>query len=254
MSKKLPPEAGSAMGDDDADIPIAAQVDVTGCDKIKCGICGHKATDDSPLHGLKHKAVYGSYWPWNRYNNKKDDDGVVISKAHYGKRCAICRNTYSMLGYPEKYGPIHDFVTLIAKPENFHVSRDFVRATTELIAGLNDEAEDGVRVRLKNTKDLKKRLQSIFEVEEHTDMLEDEMDFVTKEAWDEKLDGKYDPSKEVVKKFKGRATYTHGTFLVSAHHMLRSRSLAVLMNICSTASWPVPVFSCAVSFVLLGSF
>jgi len=138
-------EAASMLSRDISSWPVC----VSGCDKVKCVLCGHHVKDESVLISPLLLARYGGYFPWRKYRPIVED-GV---RRPYGKVCGISANVYTNLGLDAEHEDHKAYAEFINKPENAAEGRRFALAQEEWIKMFNEQEEGGTELRLKNPKE-----------------------------------------------------------------------------------------------------
>ena len=180
---------GHSSACDMASIPI----DFDDADLIKCNLCGHTATEDSPLTTSTSLVLSRGKWPWNYRKIKDSETGEVMSRKPVGKYCRCCNNSFGCRGLHRKHTNISEYYKHLCKPENTQESRGFAIATQEWINSVN---KDGSTTRIKNKDDFNNRITKLTsEKVETTGFRGPDWDFVCKENWEAHLDGEYDALK-----------------------------------------------------------
>lgn len=183
---------------------IKVPIDYTKAEKVICNLCGHSASEPSPLIGTMTLVHYGKNWPWIRFNPVKEGK-VTIAKRPTGKYCGCCINTFYCLGLDATHGSISDFYTHVTKSEYAHQGRSFNASQKLWIKLHNDKADEEGGPRLKGTTELmntwitlsaKKVVEEAFEAPDY--------EFVEKCAWNEDKDGPWDTSKVTTAKVFGK--------------------------------------------------
>ena len=172
-------------------------VDLTGCEDLQCDFCGEHATSPSPLVCLALRCKFGCSRPWSRYKAVKT--AGAVARKPVTRFCLVCKNTFNALGLEDKYATLACYYKHCAKVENAHLSRNFVKMVALFIKMHNDPANEGqVQLKLKTVKELSQEHQKLTTAQiQAIDFIDDSTDFVSKEAWDTELDGKWDPDKAV---------------------------------------------------------
>ena len=167
-------------------------IDLTDADQCKCYLCGGDAAAETPLSSMSTIVKYGKTRPWAKYRVIKEGK-VAVKRKPTGNYCMICRNVYNTLGLEEVHKSMPDFYSYISKTENAHVGRHFVTCQVMWVKKHNQD-EDAVR--LKGARELKDVFTKLLtkHVEESGFDCPD-WDFISKEAWDPKIDGPWDASK-----------------------------------------------------------
>ena len=114
---------------DAADLPI----DFEGADKITCNLCGHLASDPSPLTTPTTLALSMGKRPWNYRKIKHEISGEFCVRKPVGKYCRCCRNAFGAMGLHDKFSTIGDYYKHLCKPENMQESQGFANSVTEWI-------------------------------------------------------------------------------------------------------------------------
>ena len=107
----------------------------------------------------------------------------------------ICGNVYKTGGFSAQYGKITTYKKVLSRKDGAEKHKQFLAAVKEW---LRQHKEDPDRTKLKNKKSLmevQKQLKTART--QKGEFQAPEMEFVLVEDWDEKDDGKYDPSKVV---------------------------------------------------------
>ena len=195
-------------------------------DKIpQCFLCHVKAKASTPLNSGNDLDKYGGLVPWNSYRKVKDAEKVVIGKTPKGKKCLICQNCFTAIAYDVKYGTgpsnrgMGNYKKLMAKKEGVDIHNNFLASQKKWIEQHNNEPQ-GHRMSLKSKEELlsvHRRLE--IEKTRSSGFHAPKLSFVCEDAWDEKLDGKFDPSKVVeaevfgkVKRGIWKTVGRHGVF------------------------------------------
>ena len=187
------------LGDEDDASTTADQIndiDVSGCDLVKCNTCGAKACDDTPFTNPKVLKKWGNYHPWHKYDKKRSRlTGAVTAKVPKNSQCGICINTFKALGLELEHGTLGHYFKVINQPNKREEGPRFVRAVKNFIQQLNQHPD---RCRLKDKNELK----AAFTIVSAVDRMGHQDSGATKkivcvENWDEAEDGKLDQSKVV---------------------------------------------------------
>ena len=174
-------------------------VDLTGCDDLKCDFCGAHVTSPTPLMCLALRCKFGTTMPWSRYKTVKQPGTGDVRKP-VTRFCLLCKNTHMTLGLDDKFPTVAVYYKHCAKVENAHLARAFVKMVGAFIKAHNDSGNDGqTQLKLKTSKELNQQHQRLVTSQiQAIDLIDDNSEFVLKEAWNEKLDGKWDPDKAVM--------------------------------------------------------
>ena len=139
-------EAASMLSRDSSSWPIS----LSGCDHMKCLLCGCHIKDKSVLTSPLLLAKYGDTFPWRKYRP------IVTEtiRRPVGKLCAISVNVFNALGLAAEWNndPMA-YAEFINKPENAAEGRRFATAQAEWIKMFNEQEEGGTEIRLKNPKE-----------------------------------------------------------------------------------------------------
>ena len=140
---------------------------------------------------------FGSTRPWSRYKAMQVARGVV--RKPQTRFCLVCKNTFNALGLEDKYGTLACYYKHCAKVENAHLSRTFVKMVALFIKMQNDPANEGqIQLKLKTVKEMAQEHQKLTTAQiQAIDFIDDSTEFVSKEAWNPELDGKWDQDKAV---------------------------------------------------------
>ena len=201
---------------DEASLNVYLPIDFTGCEKVRCVMCGCAATAPSPL--TCNTQASGGKRPWAKYRLIYADarvsptgeitvNAVVerkpVARKPTSKACAICRNVFNALGLEERHRTIPQFYTFCCRAENAGEFRAFISCMHEWVI-LHNNSDDG-SVRLKNSKELNQRFTQLKALKTREAGFENhDMEFVTKDAWDAKLDGEWDQNKAVTHEIFGQ--------------------------------------------------
>ena len=137
--------------DDDQAESVAIEsfpIDVEGCEKVKCQLCGVRATQPSPLVSACLAMKFGPTIPWKRYVNNKDKR----IRRPTGGICAISANVFTCLGLDAQFSTT-EYAIFLKDPKNAAEGRKFAKASEEWIRMFNTQEEGGDVIRLKNPKD-----------------------------------------------------------------------------------------------------
>ena len=182
--------AGSALDS----VPVDISGDAVA--KLRCKLCNSKATEMSPL--AQSSDMYTLHLEWRLYHRNKIQN-KVISKRPRGKLCNWCCRTFYLLGWNDEFAIIEDYAKTISTT-NKEKHKTFLSSRTALIKDHSKTASGpGIRTRTSHSgrKDVNQAAVTLDTVTAETRrMNKPKMQFVTTEAWDEKLDGKFDKSKE----------------------------------------------------------
>ena len=180
-------------------------IDLSKCQKLLCILCTHKAIDPTCLTSSTGIAKYGSTWPWSRYTYVKIE-GIRVARKPSTKVCGPCRNTFHLLGLDADYESPQEFLTQSSRPENAGMMRGFIGSQKIWIKKHNSAEDDGGEcTRMKSCKELQQVFTSLSsEQVEGEKMKGPRYQFVSKDVWDETLDGKWDQSKSTTTFFKGK--------------------------------------------------
>ena len=182
--------AGSALDS----VPVDVSGDAVG--KLRCKLCNSKATEMSPLP--QSSDMYKLHLEWRLYHKNKIQDKVV-SKRPRGRLCNWCCRTFYLLGWNDEFADIQDYTKTISTT-NKEKHKTFLTSRTALIKDSSKTASGpGIRTRTSHSgrKDVNQAAVTLDTVTAETRrMKKPRMQFVTTDAWDEQLDGKFDTSKE----------------------------------------------------------
>ena len=125
-------------------------ISISGCDKVRCVLCGHHVTDKTVLISPLITARYGATFPWRKYRPIVAE-GI---RRPVGKVCAISSNVWTALGLSAQWNDdVIAYAEFINKPENAAEGRRFALAQAEWIKMFNDQEDGGIEIRLKNPKE-----------------------------------------------------------------------------------------------------
>ena len=165
-------------------------IDVSGCDLMKCNTCVAGASDDTPFTNPQAIRKWGPFHPWHKYRMRS-----VTSKAPKSAQCGICVNTFNALGLDLEHGTLGQFFKVWNQPNKREEGPRFVRAVKNFIQQLNKHPD---RVKLKDKSELKAAFTIVSTLNNmgHQDSGPTKR-FFQLENWDEAEDGKLDMSKVV---------------------------------------------------------
>ncbi len=168
----------------------------------QCFLCGIRSDAPSPLKSGHELDNYGGLVPWPSYTKVYDDEDNLIGKTPKGKQCLISVNCFSAIGYDVKYGTgpskkgMDSYKKLMPKKEGVDIHTNFLASQKQWIQTHNTDGPS--RMGLKRKEELTqvhKRLE--VHHERKGGFHAPKKQFVTEHAWDEKIDGKWDPDKAV---------------------------------------------------------
>jgi hypothetical protein len=180
-----------------------SDIDVSGCDLVKCNTCGAAACDATPFRNPRLIKKWGNFHPWHRYFKKRNRlTGSFTTKFPQGAQCGICVNTFRALGLNIEHGTLGKYFKVISLPNKREEGPKFVRAVKTFINQLNKNPE---RCKLKDKDELKDAFTIVATVDKmgYQDSGA-ERKFVSVEDWDEAEDGPLDQSKVVDEFFMGQ--------------------------------------------------
>ena len=180
--------AGSALDS----VPVDVSGDAVG--KLRCKLCNSKATEMSPL--AQSSDMYTLHLEWRLYHKNKIQNKVVSNRPR-GRLCNWCSKTFYLLGWNDEFAEIGDYAKTISST-NKEKHQQFLSSRKAVIKHhLKSASGPGARARMTNSgqKDVNEAAVALDTVTAETRrMNKPKMQFVTTEAWDEKLDGKFDKS------------------------------------------------------------
>ena len=179
-----------------------------------CAYCNKKADSRSPLQGSSSDDPYGGYLPWNSYQKYPQGLGHESTpfKKPSGFLCGICSQSYSASGMAAQHGKINVYKKNVMErstTENIATHKVFLDMRAIWIKEYNDEHKPGLhndsftasgkKMKTKLSVAAQRKVKSRYvEVRKQTKTSVEgrERVFIEKKFWDEKLDGRYDASKE----------------------------------------------------------
>ena len=179
-----------------------------------CVYCNKRADTTSPLLGSSPDDAYGGLLPWNDYTKYPDghgDDPTPFKKPS-GARCGICGQVYATSGMATQHGKLVEYKKNVLdkqSDDNTAAHKVFLKMRVCWIDQYNVEHKTAfgkkkMALALAGQSKVKSRYVEVRK-EMKTSVGGRERNFIEKEHWDEKLDGKYDSSKEVTEFLQGKS-------------------------------------------------
>ena len=194
----MPPASGADDADASSSVNsgncgVCVPIDLAGC-KLSCLACGCKATSKTQFTRLSLIAKYGHTEPWWKYRYNQDSaTRACVSKKPSGKFCRTCQNVFAALGLDAQYDDLQEFITHCTKPEHADQSRGFF-ASRKFWVQEHNKDEDAA-INLKGSEQLYQVFTKLLSIEEKSrNFTAPKWEFVAKDSWDEKADGKFDPA------------------------------------------------------------